>query len=446
MSSPRLSTVVDLPDSTTNELYRNISSDGEIPDAQQHGIEAYIDIRPTADMPAAKLTKFQIAMMVARFMIGANTANMSPPVTLPQPFASSLDWGFMNIGIESGTAAFKGASRHWMDTVNILRNEGNGNAALGLTIGAAKVLVACIPSALIGLAVGALPLGVLGTIPLSRIIAALISPWIYIATKKLIDHYFPAQEYQCNTAPPLNELQYAAMLGFSIFDAVNIYEFARILIKAYGPEEILRHPHFALGVVPLYLLLSNVIDPIAFGHSKLYGPPPFAAPVTDEELGITETDEPILIVEDEMASELDHQVQEAVRHQLQQEVTHANLQNAAVYAACATLAFGAGLLADLAAAKLLGDTTLLSNSVRKLGVAFTCTCAAVTQVVLVNNAPAIISTAKNCWASLFHRREDATIHETESLLDDIERGHRPPPPNFRPATPDVLIPSFNSNN
>lgn len=443
-----------LDDTASNILYQNISSDGESVMHQHHGLEDYIDIRPTADVPATSMTKLQIGMMIARFVIGANTANMSPPVTLSQPWASAIDWGIINPGIELGTATFKAASRYWLDTHNILQNEGCGNAAVGLLTSTLRVMVASLPSSLIGLGIGALlhyyqdeiaaipALAFLASPPMTRIVAALISPWIYIATKKLIEHYFPPTDYQANVAPPLHPAQLAAIFAFSIFDAVTIYEFVRILIKAYGPEDILQNPHFALGVVPLYILLSNIIDPIAFGHSKLYGPPPFSVPVTRREIGADEAPQRPLVQElsdDDIASMFDEDIQGRFNHAEESEVRNANLKNAAVYTACAILAIGAGLVADIGTSRLFGDTTGLPNSVRKLGVAIDCAAAAITQVLLVNNSHWIIEKTKDCWNYVAHgaHTPDHVMTEVEPLLipDPIPRDRRPPPPSFSPAPP-----------
>src|SRR3990167_4910668 len=145
---------IDNEDKTSHALYQNISSDGQSVLHQYHGIEDFIDIRPTADAPATSMTKLQIGMIIARFMIGANTANMSPPVTLSQPWASAIDWGIINPGIELGTATFKAASRYWLDTHNILQSKGCGNAAVGLLASTLRVMVASLPSSLIGLGIG----------------------------------------------------------------------------------------------------------------------------------------------------------------------------------------------------------------------------------------------------------------------------------------------------
>lgn len=411
LGSPTSDNSSEVQDTITGELYRNISSDGEALSDDRYWFENYLDIRPTADAPATSMKLPQLLILIARFMIGANTANMSPPVNLEQPLGSAVDWGLVNPGIIFGSELYKTFTRYWLDTVNIWRNEGYGNAGKGFLFFTLKVLAASVPSILIGAGVGALLsyYGVTFSTPLARIIAACISPWIYVGTKKLIDYYFPPQEYQASNAPPLHPAQLVAMLGFNILDAVNIYEFVRILISTYGPEELLHHPHFALGVVPLYLLLSNLIDPFAFGHSPLYGPPPFAVHVTHEDIG-EEVERPAAptFIPDQAefvipVTDLDVDIAAAERA----EARNDKIKNGVVYAACATLAFGAGIAADAVASRVLGDTTTVSKSARKLGVALTCATTAVTQVALVNAAPWVINKTKSCWASFFNNNNHA---------------------------------------
>lgn len=405
--SPSYDNAIDSRDFVTGELYQNISSDGEAIPYDKSWFENYLDIRPTADAPKTSMKLPQLLILIARFMLGANTANMSPPVTLSQPWSSALEWGIVNPGIIFGTELYKNATRYWMDTVNFWTNEGSGSAGAGLLSFTLKTLAASLPSALIGLGIGALLTysGITLGAPLARIIAACISPWIFVGTKKIIDYYFPSPEYQSSATPPLHPVQHAAMFAFNIWDAVNIYEFVRILIKEYGPEEILHNPHIALGIIiPIYLLLSNVIDPIAFGHSPLYGPAPFEVRVTHEEIGdVTYPADNRHVINDNNEAELpaaDLHIDAAAAERA--EARKDKIKNGIVYAACATLAVGAGIAADAVASRVLGDTTKVSNMSRRLGAAVTCAAAAATQVATVNAAPWVINKTKSCWASLFN--------------------------------------------
>lgn len=399
----------DAQDAVTGVLYQNISSDGEVLPADRYWFENYLDIRPTADAPQTSMKLPQLLILIARFMIGANTANMSASTNISEPWNSALAWGIVNPGIVFGTEIYKNLTRYWADSLNYWTNEGAGSPGWGLLTFTTKTLAASVPSLLIGFGLGAILAyyGVTFANPLARIVAALISPWIFVGTKKIIDYYFPSPEYQFSTTPPLHPAQHAFILAFNIMDAVNIYEFTRILIQAYGPEEILHNPHFALGIIPLYLLLSNIIDPIAFGRSPLYGAPPFEVRVTREEIG----DEPLPVDDlhfDSAAAE-------------RAEARNDKIKNSVVYAACATLAFGAGLAADALLSRKLGDTTKISTGARKLGVALTCAATAVTQVATANAAPWVINTTKHCWASFFN--------------NNTEHNERPAPPSFSPRAP-----------
>lgn len=418
-----------MQDTVTGDLSQNLSSDGEALPDDRYWFENYLDIRPTADAPKTSMKLPQVLILIGRFMIGANTANMSPPVSLPQPWSSALEWGIVNPSIVFGTELYKNLTRYWVDTANFWTNEGGGNAGLGVLRFTLKTLAASVPSVLFGLGVGALLTyyGVTFSSPLARIIAACVSPWIFVGTKKIIDYYFPSPEYQSSATPPLHPAQLAAMFAFNVFDAVNIYEFIRILMKEYGPEEIIKHPHFGAGVILLYLLLSNFIDPIAFGHSPLYGPPPFEVRVTKAEIG--ESANPVVpaFIIDQPDAELPDNLRIDADAAEQAEARNDKIKNGIVYAACATLALGAGLAADAVASRVLGDTTQVSTSARKLGVALTCAATAATQIATVNAAPWVINKTKSCWAALFN-------HDNNG-----ERRERPAPPLFSPSPVPVHI-------
>ncbi len=403
--SPSYDNAMDSRDFVTGELYQNISSDGEAIPNDKSWFENYLDIRPTADAPKTSMKLPQLLILIARFMVGANTANMSPPVTLPQPWSSALEWGIVNPGIIFGTEIYKNATRYWMDTVNFWTNEGSGSAGWGLLSFTLKTMAASLPSALIGLGVGALLTysGITLGAPLARIIAACISPWIFVGTKKIIDYYFPSPEYQSSATPPLHPVQHAAMFAFNIWDAVNIYEFIRVLVKEFGSEAAVNDPRFRLGIIGLYLLLSNVIDPIAFGHSPLYGPAPFEVRVTHEEIGDVADPADTHVINDNNDAELpaaDLHIDAAAAERA--EARKDKIKNGLVYAACATLAAGAGIAADAVASRVLGDTANASNLTRRLGEAVTVAAAAATQVATVNAAPWVINKTKSCWASLFN--------------------------------------------
>ena len=452
---------VEIPDSVTSNayIYRSISSDGEV--IHHERLEDYLNIRPPAQRSDRAMTWGQLGVGYCRFALGCITAIIKPWFELAQPWSSLYNWGLVNFFLYAGMAFYSFATKDLHDIADALRNQGRGYIVLGLMTSTGKVFLFSVPSAVIGLGAGFAveavrnayeneikenpALLVLTSEPMLRITAALISPWIFIATEKYFHSKFPPHNQKYNATPALHPLQRVSTLGFAVYDATTIYAFVKIMIEEYGKENVveaaLHHPYFISGVLPLYIFLKYGSDPYTFGPHPLTGPPPFEMVVAHDEMTIVEIEPPQLMLIENRNSDLNadmpnvfdtyQSAQGAATFGSRAEARCDSVKAAFVVGACSVVSMGAGFATDILATYIVGDAALLSDFTWKVIVALPCAVTAVTQIGLLYAAPKAI----RCWASLFHSDDEGDIIPTDSLLvgsdDEI---------NPAPAEPAVVTP------
>jgi len=423
-------------------------------DQQRGGVEDFIQIRATAQTPANETHWLQTAALLFRFT-GANLVGNNRNPEISKPWSGALDWGLLNIMREGGIALSYLFSSDFHDILDSLRATGHGNAAKGLAINIVKMLLANAPSTVVGIGVDGVALyfqdaiaknpglQIVTSRPVSRIIAALISPWIYIAFKKfVIDRAIPTPSHAYNQTPPLHPLQEMGMVGFNIYDMTTTYEFIHTLLKItptkkWGYDAILHHPHFPLGIVPMYALYQHGIDPIAFGRRLIPDAPPFeihaptlTAPNRRVELLLDDA-------EPEPATSLTNY--EAYRG----EVAHGargynrcdSIKTAGWIAACTTIAAAASVGADYIACRIQEDKELLTDPLRLLYTSLIAASYVGTFFIVSKGAPLVATkvASSSCWARLFSHAnysEDTPAVEVQSLLaavEDLESGLSQPP-------------------
>ncbi|HTM63763.1 MAG TPA: hypothetical protein VL360_04615 [Gammaproteobacteria bacterium] len=421
----------ELQDTVTsgNLLYQNISSDGEAPAYREQTVADFINIRPTADIPQTSMTPLQIILKTLRFGLGCCTAFKSSDFSPLTPINTMYIWSRGILNIEAGRHSYNAVRQYWLDTWEAYSNDGFGNPALGLVISSIKVAAAILPSALVGLGLGTLinyyreeikgnsVLSFLTQPTMARIMTGLISPWLYFGMRKLIDHFFPPHNQQANSNAPIHPVQTAILAAFSVYDALIIYDFIRILVQTWAPESVfLVSPQTALLAIAIYLLLSNVIDPYVFGPSPLYGPPPFDVYVTNEEIGNIEKFQQ-LVSDNADIPDVDLFPNADIERK---NVLQDKVKNGLFYAACASVAASVGVAANEVIYRLAGDKMNASEAARTIGTAATVAATAATQIALDNAGPWIINKTKSCWANLFNQNIQPK---------------RPPPPTYLPAAP-----------
>jgi hypothetical protein len=422
-------------------------------DQEHHGVDDFIQIRATANVPAAERRCLPTIALITRFTIASLTGNNRNP-EYDKPLSGALDWGLLNVGREGGIAISYLFSSDYHDIIDSLRATGHGNAARGFGINVAKTILCSLPSAVIGLVVdgtalyfkdkiASIPaLEVMTSRPVSRIIAALISPWIYIGFKKwVVDRLIPTPTHPYNQTPALHPLQETAMVAFSIYDMTTTYEFLHTMLKTtptktWGAEAILHHRHFPLGVVPLYALFQHVIDPLAFGRRMIPDAPPFEVgielpPVANrreepDNLALLDDDEPELATSLANYDSYRGDVARGARG-----YDHCDsIKTAGWVAACTTIAAAASIGAEYIGSRIQEDKELLTDPLRMLYTSLLSATFVGTYFLVSKGAPVVAKkiASSSCWASLFARTnepEEMPSVETDSLLlqdEDLESG------------------------
>lgn len=390
-------------------------------------VSTIIEIRPSINTPR-KRNPLQFSMLLLRFYLANLTAIDRNPL-LDQPYRELFDYGIINpsraLGV--GTAYLVSSDRH--DVIDRLRAEGCGYVGLGLLAASAKVLIASLPSAIVGLGLGILfnhysasinnnpVLRILLNPPLWRVFTALISPLIFAGSSRIVNYCYPPPNYNFNQRPPLHFIQKIMALGLRIYDAVIIYELFHIFYKAYAPNAEMHHPLFPAGAALVDQILANIVDRLAFGRHTFDGPNPFRIeqPITRDEpiplLAIAPEEEellePVVSVNPINSTVVDYEVNRGnVAGMTNSQAPCDNIKIMLWHGTRMTLSLGAGFLMNYLLSLAIPDKELLTDSQRMAYNSAICTATVLTERLLEVTVPWAARRISSCWSSLFSHPEN----------------------------------------
>lgn len=396
----------------------------------EHHADAIIEIRPTINTPRHR-NPLQFSMLLLRYYLANLTAVDRNPM-FDQPYRELFDYGIINPSRAFGVSTAYLASSDRYDILDRLRAEGCGYAGLGFLAASAKVLVASIPSALVGLGLGVLfnhfsetinsnpVLRIILNPPLWRVFTAIISPLIFAGTSRIVNYCYPPPNYNFNQRPALHPIQKIMALGLRIYDAVIIYELFHIFYKAYAPNASMHHPFFPAGVALVDQVLANMVDRLAFGRHTFDGPFPFhnEQPITHDEpvplLPIQDVEqeliEPVVMVESPKSTVADYALNRGnVAHMTIPQGSCDNVKVMLWHGTRMTLALGAGFLLNYLLSMAVPDKEILTDSQRMAYNSAICTATVLTERLFEVGVPwaarHIANGVSSCWSSLFGRGE-----------------------------------------
>jgi hypothetical protein len=398
-------------------------------------LEHAVDLQQASHTPPSTsrvIATLAFIMLLLRFMMANVTANGRNPI-LNQPWGSILDWGILNPSRELGIAIYLLACTDWHDIRDRLRAEGYGNAAIGLIYGTLRVLVASIPSAVLGAFVGAATayfaeeikarpaLQVLCAPPVSRAIAAVFSPAAFIITNKFLNCYYPVPVHQFNANPPLHPLQQTAMIAFRAYDATTNLLYVEMMLNSFDSSEWITHnSRFAFSVVPMDLFWTYGVDPFAFNRPMIHSAAPFQVRSNVEIIDEAE-DHNVLLEDDEetipailLHSTFDdfERTRGAVWSGSHIAGGYDNAKLALWASTRVSMAIAAGYAADRVLSLAQEDKQALISIERSLLYAAVALASIGTDLAL----PWIVRKVKACWASFFSNIVESEMVETDPLL------------------------------
>ena len=416
----------------------DLPNDREDPPNAQHGLGELIEIRPTVMDSEPRLRPAQISMRALRFLLASIGGNYKNPL-LAQPFGSLLDYTTVPPNLQFGITLSYTISSDRHDLIERLRLEGRGHAGLGFLAGFGKMLVATIPSSLLGAGIGAIllhfedeiakqpSLVLLTSPPASRLIAAAVSPILYLGTRKLIDLALPVPPFHFNQTPPLHILQRIAMPLLRIYDVTVVCELIHLLYKAYGPEAPLHHPLVPALAALIDQVLANFVDPLAFSKHAYDGAFPFV-----EAREMTTLPAPIELANQPTDAQNNNNIDTRGSYEESRgnvyRGTHTpfrcdNVKLTMWYSTRLATALAAGFLANLALSQLQSDKEQLSTAERMGYNAAIAAATVFTERFFEECLPWVIrkaaSAASSCWSCLFTRNTPAADDtDADPLLDE----------------------------
>lgn len=235
-----------------NDLERAAERDiEELSDEDRHGLmRDIIKIRPpSADTIVEEKSALQTVFILIRLYMASVTASNRNGF-YAEPWGTMVDMATTGASFESGIILWYlfGSDPH--DSLERVKAEGRGSAIKGLAVGLGKIILASIPSALIGLGVGSLihyfeeeinnrPWLKIATLPpIARFITGPLALAPYLVTKHIINGMYPPNKKDFNRTPALHPLQRIALFGARAYDALVANELFYISVRHFRPDVV----------------------------------------------------------------------------------------------------------------------------------------------------------------------------------------------------------------